>query len=267
MNIVLWIANDSNQKALANKIHASFPLAGIVTESRKHTTKITLAKLFEKIVEKLFLPSIGASWWGMKRKYDKTYPTYPSVKTIDVENINSPNAFEFTTRLSPDLIIVSGTRLVKEKMLSINPTIGSINLHTGLSPYIKGGPNCTNWCIATGQFHLIGNTIMWIDEGIDSGNIVTTQHTTFSGDEDLLAVHTKVMEHAHQLYVNAITALAKGLRTSIKQNSIANGKTYYSKQWGLKEKILLVKNFKLFKQKINSSEVNRLKLDVITVDV
>ena len=39
MKIVLWIGNESNQKALANKIHASFPISGIVTESKKTKSK------------------------------------------------------------------------------------------------------------------------------------------------------------------------------------------------------------------------------------
>jgi methionyl-tRNA formyltransferase len=174
MKIVLWLGNEANQKALANKINSVHPVAGIVTESRKHKTKLTASKLFEKVIEKLFLGQIGKAWWGMKSYYDAQYHAYPATKLIDTENINSQEAFDFTSQINPDLIIVSGTRLIKKNMFLLNPGIGILNLHTGLSPYIKGGPNCTNWCIATKQYHLIGNTLMWIDAGIDTGNIVTT---------------------------------------------------------------------------------------------
>ena len=85
----------------------------------------------------------------------KGYPIYSHVNSIIVENINSNESYEFSNKLNPDLIIVSGTRLVKEKLLSIPTTIVILDLHTGLSPYIKGGPNCTNWCIATNKFHLL----------------------------------------------------------------------------------------------------------------
>lgn len=267
MKIVLWIGNEANQKALANKIQALYPISGIILESRKTKTKITLAKLIEKVIEKLFLKAIADAWWGMKRYYNDIYPDYPQTKTLEVENINSQAAFDFTTEIAPDLIIVSGTRLLKEKMLSIKPDIGILNLHTGLSPYVKGGPNCTNWCIATKQYHLIGNTIMWIDLGIDTGNIITTEFTGFDGNETLLDVHQKVMDHAHQLYVKAIDFLLKGKHSNVKQKDIAKGTTYYTRQWGLKEKIKLVWNMKDFRNSIKSGETEKLKKDIVIVPI
>lgn len=267
MKVVLWIGNETNQKALANKIAKEFNVVGIVTETRNTASKITLKKVFEKVVEKFFLPSIAKSWFGMKSRYEKLFNDYPNTKIIDVENINSDEAFNFSTELKPDLIVVSGTRLVKEKMLSIAPKIGILNLHTGLSPYIKGGPNCTNWCIATEQFHLIGNTIMWIDLGIDTGNILTTEFTAFTGKETLSEIHIKVMEHAHELYLKAIRHVALGGKNSVKQDSIAKGKTYYSKEWNLKQKINLVKGMKKFKQAVNTNEYlnKRKKINVIEI--
>jgi methionyl-tRNA formyltransferase len=267
MKIVLWIGNESNQKALANKIHELFPLAGIVTETRKSSTKITIAKIIEKLFDMLFLSSIPAAWLGMKKFYEKKYISYPDVNNLDVENINSDAVYTFTKQINPDIIVVSGTRLIKEKLLSLTPAIGIINLHTGLSPYIKGAPNCTNWCIATNQFHLIGNTVMWIDKGIDSGNIITTELTGFDGNETLLEVHIKVMEHAHALYLKAIDKLTKGSRSNIKQESIVKGKTYYNKQWNIKQKLALKRNFKKFSEKINSSEVTKLKQEVKTIEI
>ncbi len=61
MKVVLWLGNEPNQKALAHKIHAVLPVAGIVTETRRHGTKITARKLAEKAIEKIFLPSIGTA--------------------------------------------------------------------------------------------------------------------------------------------------------------------------------------------------------------
>ncbi len=74
MKIVLWIGNQSNQKALANKIHSQFPIEGIITETRKHKPKITFSTLAGKLFEKLFLSSIGKSWMKMKTYYNIKYP-------------------------------------------------------------------------------------------------------------------------------------------------------------------------------------------------
>jgi methionyl-tRNA formyltransferase len=252
MNIILWIGNEPNQRALANKIHAKFPVTAIVTETRKSKRKLTLKKFIEKVIEKIFLSVIGDAWFKMQEKYDAAFPNYPKVKRLGTENINSQEVYDFTKSFDPDIIIVSGTRLIKENMFALKPRIGILNLHTGLSPYVKGGPNCTNWCIATKQFHLIGNTIMWLDAGIDTGNIITTEITEFTGNESFYEVHFKVMEHAHTLYIKAIEYLISGKTSNVPQKEIAAGKTYYNKNWGLTEKMKLVRNFKLFKKIINS---------------
>lgn len=248
MKIVLWIGNEPNQRALANKLHDKFPITAIIAESRKSQFNFNIRSVSEKIIEKLFLTSISKAWWGMLNYYKEKYPEFPDTPILNVENINSKEAFDFTDRFKPDLILVSGTRLIKEKMLSISPSIGILNLHTGLSPYVKGGPNCTNWCIANKEFHLIGNTIMWIDKGIDTGNILTTEFTVLNGNESLSELHIKVMEHAHSLYIESVKYLVAGKRQSIRQSEIADGNTYFTRQWTLKQKIKLVKNYSLLKK-------------------
>src|SRR5690606_4331962 len=204
MKIVMWIGNEPNQIALANKIHQHFPLAGVVTESRISNRKLSLQIISEKVIEKFFYPQLGKAWGNMLQYYDKHFPSLPETAHIDVENINSQETYSFTKELQPDLILVSGTRLIKKQLFEIPVTKGVLNLHTGLSPYVKGGPNCTNICLADKQFHLIGNTIMWIDEGIDSGNILTTDFTPLTGNESLDELHILVMEHAHTLYCEAV---------------------------------------------------------------
>jgi methionyl-tRNA formyltransferase len=265
MRIVLWVGNEPNQVALANKIHNRFPLTAIVVESRRHKKKLTVRKITEKVIEKILLNKISAAWFGMLDYYNTRYPSFPKVNMLDVENINSQEVFEFTIKERPELVIVSGTRLIRKKLLSIKPSIGIINLHTGLSPYIKGGPNCTNWCIATGQYHLIGNTIMWINEGIDTGNILTTEFSSFTGNEDLKELHIKVMEHAHDLYVRSIEALEAGNFTNVPQDSIAQGITYYTREWGLKQKMALVKNIKKFRKALVSGNVTKEREKIRTV--
>ena len=267
MKVVLWIANEPIQKALAHKIHSVFPVTAIVTETRKFHRKITLPLLATKAIEKLFLSSIDKSWWEMFNHYERKFPNYPDVELLDVENINNSEAFAFTTKFKPDLIIVSGTRLIREKMLSIRPSIGILNLHTGLSPYVKGGPNCTNWCIANNEFHLIGNTVMWIDAGIDSGNILVTEFTGFNGNETLGEVHVKVMEHAQQLYLNAITYVSNGGRQSIPQYRVATGKTYFIRQWTLRQKFRLLKNFRFFKDYFISGKMKNDREKIKTVSL
>jgi methionyl-tRNA formyltransferase len=266
MKIVVWVGNEPNQRALVNKIHEHFPLSGIVTETRKRKLKLTLKEIVEKGIEKILLASIAKAWFGMHKYYDRLYPEYPSVPRLNVENINGNEAYNFTKEKKPDLILVSGTRLIKQNLLSLRPSTGILNLHTGLSPYIKGGPNCTNWCISTRQFHLIGNTVMWIDEGIDSGNLLATEFTTFTGNESLSDVHIKLMEHAHSLYLRSIQYLVSGKANNVPQKEISPGITYFNSQWGLKQKIQLLRNMKGFRKKFKQNHFTERK-DIKTVSL
>ncbi len=265
MKIVLLFGNESNQRALAQKIHLQFPVAAIVIESRKSKVKFSFLQLAQKLVSKILFRKIDHAWFGMRSYFESKYPQWPDVEKINVENINEQSTIALCKKIEPDLILVSGTRLIKEPLLSLQPKVGILNLHTGLSPYIKGGPNCTNWCIATGQFEYIGNTVMWIDKGIDTGDLLYTETCSLSTEQNLKEVHISVMRHAHELYIKSIRSLIEGDTVRVRQASIAKGKTYYSKDWNFNRRIDLIKNRRSFFKKIKNQELKNKSIDIITV--
>jgi folate-dependent phosphoribosylglycinamide formyltransferase PurN len=252
MKIVLWIGNEPNQIALAQKINRLYPLSGVFLETRKIKRKVTVLFLLGKLIEKFFFRAISKAWFGMLSYYNNLVTPFSNIPLEHVSNINSEIVLDKTKLINPDLIIVSGTSLIKDELSSLKPKIGILNLHTGLSPYIKGGPNCTNWCIASEQIHLIGNTVMWIDKGIDSGRIVYSELTKFNGNENLLDVHIKVMEHAHSIYLKAISEVSKKNIIGVNQSEIGKGKIFYNKDWNLFQKYRLMKNIRNFKRIVNS---------------
>jgi methionyl-tRNA formyltransferase len=247
--IVIWCGDAANHRALANKIADKFNLCGIVIDKKMQMKKRPLLKkVFAAFQDRVFFRSINHAWSTLQQTYTKRYPAWPDVPLLDAESINSDQAYTFTKELTPDLIVVSGTSLVRSKMLSLKPGIGIINLHTGLSPYIRGGPNCTNWCIATKQYNMIGNTIMWINEGIDSGNIIASERTQLHGPGSLADIQWQVMEHAHLLYISVIDYLfnTKGSYNSVSQNQIASGNLYLTRMWNFSAKRELLNNLPYF---------------------
>ncbi|MBC7888522.1 MAG: hypothetical protein H7Z13_11635 [Ferruginibacter sp.] len=267
MKIVLLCGRQHNQVALANKIAERFNLAGIVIEQPPPKKMITfsLVQLVEKLLDRTIFLSLHRTWFNLLNEYKKEYSSFPDTKKITVSNINADASIDFIFTLQPDLVMVSGTSIVKKNILALPIPKGIINLHTGLSPYIKGGPNCTNWCIAEKQFHLIGNTIMWIDAGIDSGDIITTERTLLEGQENLLQLHMKVMNHAHELYLKAVKMIAENPAhcPRVKQLSIAAGITYYTRQWDRRAKWRLIKHVKqipaYFKSVKYSTDCSKIK--------
>jgi methionyl-tRNA formyltransferase len=270
MKIILLCNAQSNQVALANKIARDFGLAGIVIESSSKKKRFfSFSQIVKKLFNRTVYYSLHNSWKGLLTYYKKQYPTFPETNIINVQRINNVETIEFIKKNQPDLIMVSGTSLLRKAILSIPVSKGIINLHTGLSPYMNGGPNCTNWCIAEKKYHLIGNTIMWIDEGIDSGDIITTEALTFNGSENLLQLHIKTMNHAHDLYLQAVKNIREDVEhcPRIKQSLIGAGSTYYTKQWNWKNKLRFTRNSKQLKKYFLSPQYQLDKLSIQTISL
>jgi folate-dependent phosphoribosylglycinamide formyltransferase PurN len=270
MKIVLLTGNAPNQKALANKVAAEFNLVGLVIEKKPgKKQKLTLGRLMAKLKDIFLFSRISQAWVNLLRYYDHKYPVFPSCDNKIVDNINESKVIDFIKEKNPELVMVSGTSLIKKPFFQVTPLKGIVNLHTGLSPYIKGGPNCTNWCLATNQFHLIGNTIMWLDAGIDSGNIITTELVNFTGEESLNDIHLKVMEDAHSLYLRALRLIDfnPSLVPSVNQTEINKGTLFLTKMWNDEFKLSLLKNIKngRFKSVIKSVEYKNAQKNIITV--
>lgn len=257
MNIVLWMGSESNQCALANKVHHRFAVAGIVKESRPRKRKKTIKKMLEALLERVLIPSLGSAWRDLQRFYKAEFPVWPEVKTLETSSINSNEVLNFTNALKPDVILVSGTSLIKDTLLEIPVSIGILNLHTGLSPYVKGGPNCTNWCLAEKQLHLIGNTIMWINKGIDTGDILATDFVPLHEQDSLTDLHIRVMNHAHHLYLKTLDSVLAGHTEALSQNEMPAGKTYYTKSWTLRKRIRAVRHFRGLGRLIRKGQIEQ----------
>jgi methionyl-tRNA formyltransferase len=104
---------------------------------------------------------------------------------------------------------------------------------------------------------------MWLDAGIDSGNLITTETIDFTGNESLYEIHLKVMEHAHQLYLKVVEQLKKDSSKcpSVKQTDIAQGNLYLTKMWSSSKKKMLLYNIGngRFQKVIQSPEYKQKK--------
>jgi folate-dependent phosphoribosylglycinamide formyltransferase PurN len=249
MKGVLLTNGQGNQIALANKIADVIELEAVVVSA--NTVKSAKSASFVKLLGgKVANVTVGRTfrdvWFNMLGKYHAAFTKFPSENIVNVSNINDAETLQTIKDIAPDVVLVSGTNLLGRKLIAeCNKMARILNLHTGISPYVKGGPNCTNWCLARNWFHLIGNTIMWLDEGVDTGAVIFTERTPLTGRESLDELHWAVMEHAHDLYKTAVAELrdAKELN-SIEQRELGEGHHFRSADWTYREMYRAYKNFK-----------------------
>lgn len=244
MKCLLLVGPGENQRVLAHRLHTAAPLA--------HIARIALApskssrKWGRSLVSLTLASGLRNAWNGLMHHYARFEPGWPETAMSEHQGVNNPSVTALIEQLQPDLVLVSGTDLLRAPLIEAVGRHGQIlNLHTGISPFIKGAPNCTNWALALGEFGMIGNTVMWIDAGIDSGPIVATEQTPLDGNESLLQLHIKVMDHAHDLLVRAYLRFCEGKPLPrIAQSSLGDGRLFLSRHWNVAAMIKAVWNFR-----------------------
>jgi hypothetical protein len=105
-------------------------------------------------------------------------------RMLRVTSVNDPRVVRLADDLSPDVIVVFGTTLIRGDLLT-RGHLGLVNLHGGVSPRYRG-TDCTFWALYNGEPDQIGCTIHFIDRGIDTGPIVAhVRPEVRDGDHEL----------------------------------------------------------------------------------
>ena len=86
-----------------------------------------------------------------------------------VRSVNSPEAVELLRHYQPEVCVVTGTSIIRERTLGAAPIF--LNIHCGLTPAYRG-VHGGFWAIEQGDFRHVGVTVHVVDSGIDTGGIV-----------------------------------------------------------------------------------------------
>jgi len=87
-----------------------------------------------------------------------------------VSSVNSPEAREALRAARPDVVVVSGTRIIgRETLGAVDAPF--VNLHAGITPRYRGVHGAF-WALAEGRPELAGATVHLVDTGIDTGAVI-----------------------------------------------------------------------------------------------
>lgn len=133
------------------------------------------------------------------------------VPVLRVASVNSAECVELARSSHADVICVNGTDLLRPPMLELADRFprGIINLHTGLSPYTRGG-NCNLWALVEGHPEWVGVTIHYIDPGIDSGDLILTRQVPLFEDDFFEKIHARAFGLGFDLMFEALRQLEEG---------------------------------------------------------
>lgn len=260
MKMVAWIGEEECHKAIACKLHLFKGLSGLVIERKPSFLKnFRAGVLFEKAIDNFAVRHINTSWNGMQQYYRSNFPSFPEVQTLYCESIDDPEVLSFTHKLAPDLVLLSGVEVHVPKTIETHLSIGYLELHNGLSPYVNAGINSTNWCISNKAFHLLGNAILWLRCDQKTPDIFSSETAHFEGNEPLRDIYIRIMEHGHDLCQRSIRMISEGRLFSYKQEELDGADLTTGKNWGFAEKQNLLKGLAAFSKEVNNAETKRLR--------
>lgn len=131
-----------------------------------------------KLCENLDLKSLQVKHLILREQSEKDFfeafvklsPDYSKPEFIEKNAINSTQKINEIKILNPDLIITYGCSIIQPPLIKHFKN-KIINIHLGLSPYYRGSG--TNFFpFVNKELEAIGVTFMYMDEGIDTGEII-----------------------------------------------------------------------------------------------
>jgi len=266
--VIILCCDGLYQRYLICRVAREYSLMGVILQSDPHAkgTRLSRLKRYKKpseiyryIVARLSFaysyPKIRSLHKGLFYEHN-TPPSIPAdIPVLKVADINAPDAVEFIQTLGPDIVCVNGTNLLRKPILELIPSLPYkiINLHTGLSPYARGG-NCNLFVLLAGHPEWVGITIHYIDSGIDSGNIIRTAQVDIKSDDCYQVIDAKSFKLGIDLMVASIRQLRTGKAPHIKQ--WARGKLFLKRTGYTYHPYLIVKVNRLIRQGLLSHYLN-----------
>lgn len=158
----------------------------------------------------------------------KSYCQKYGIRCLVHKNINSDEFITIIKENKADLFVsMSFNQIFKSDILKI-PALKSINCHAGKLPFYRGR-NILNWVLINDEKEF-GITVHYIDEGIDTGDIIHQKTYPINDLDDYNSLlNTAYVECANILY-EAILMILKNKHNPIKQFSIHETGSYFPKR-------------------------------------
>ncbi len=154
---------------------------------------------------------------------------YAEAQSLGIENIYQPinlkkeNFEEILNNESPDLIaVVAYGKLLPEYVINF-PKYGCINVHGSLLPKYRGAAPM-QWSLIDGEKET-GITTMYMDKGLDTGDMLLKDVLPLTDEDDFGTVHDKLALMGARLLCETIDRAVKGDLVRIPQGDMT---THYA---------------------------------------
>ncbi|MBQ3817254.1 MAG: methionyl-tRNA formyltransferase [Clostridia bacterium] len=145
----------------------------------------------------------------------KVYAEGAGIKVYQPATLKSDETFEMLKSLRPDLIVVVAYGKILPKRILRLPKFGCVNGHASLLPKYRGA-SPIQWAIINGE-KKTGVTTMYMDEGLDTGDIIDTAQTNIGEYETAEELFERLSKISAELMVSTVQKIALGSAKRIPQ--------------------------------------------------
>lgn len=181
------------------------PLEAIVNEGYELLGVVTQPDRQKGRGKRLAAPPVKE--WALER----------NIPVYQPEKVREPGFIEVIEKLAPDLIVTAAFGQILPKRILDIPPLGCINVHASLLPKYRGASPIQQ-AIIDGEKET-GITIMYMDIGMDTGDIILQRKIKIGEDEDSGQLHDRLAQLGGEALKEALKLFKGGQKPAgIPQN-------------------------------------------------
>lgn len=153
----------------------------------------------------------------MKASAVKEFALTQGLPILQPEKLRNEYFNEALRSFEANLFVVVAFRMLP-KMVWASPEYGTFNLHASLLPQYRGAAPI-NWAIINGETKT-GVTTFFIDDKIDTGEIILQREISIENDETAGSLHDKLMHLGSDLILETVSSIENEKAIPFKQPDV-----------------------------------------------
>jgi methionyl-tRNA formyltransferase len=154
----------------------------------------------------------------------KQYAHSQNLTVLQPTNLKNEQFLEELKALKANLQIVVAFRMLPKVVWQM-PEYGTFNLHASLLPNYRGAAPI-NWAIINGETKT-GVSTFFIDDKIDTGDMIDQVEVTIEPDENAGSLHDKLMHTGSKLVLTTVNSIKTNTAETVPQKYASDIKTAY----------------------------------------
>lgn len=154
----------------------------------------------------------------------KKYAVEQNLKILQPTNLKDEVFLSELKSLKANLQIIVAFRMLPKQVWQM-PEYGTFNLHASLLPHYRGAAPI-NWALINGETKT-GITTFFIDEKIDTGEIIMQEELDIAPNENAGSLHDRLMIEGSKLALKTVKAIEENSISTYIQPEVENIRTAY----------------------------------------